>query len=74
MCEICKRNIVHDSRCPNYKPPKAKYYCFYCGEGIFPGEEYIENLNGDYCHYDCINGVRDLLEWLGFEIETMEDV
>ena len=72
MCDFCRQNPCH-SRCPNYKPPRAKYYCSYCGEGIFPGEEYIEKLNGDHCHYDCINRIRDLLGWLGFEIETMED-
>lgn len=48
-------------------------YCSSCGESIFDGEEYIENLNGEYRHYDCFYGMRDLLEWLGYEIKTTEE-
>ena len=44
-----------------------------CGNGIYDGEEYIENDNGECRHYDCFTGMRDLLEWLGYEIKTMED-
>lgn len=62
----------HDSRCPNYTPPKATHYCSSCGEGIYDGEEYIENINGEYRHYECFNGMRDLLEWLGYKTNTME--
>lgn len=73
MCKICGKSIGHDYRCPNYTPPKASHYCSSCGEGIYDGEEYIENLDGEYRHYDCFHGRRDLLEWLGFDIKTMED-
>lgn len=72
-CEICERDIGHDPLCPNYTPPKAIRYCSYCKEGIYCGEEYIENQDGDYQHYDCFCGMRNLLEWLGYEIKTMED-
>ena len=24
-------------------------------------------------HYECFNGMRELLEWLGVEIKTMEE-
>ncbi len=61
------------SRCPNYFSPKAIHYCSSCGDGIYDGEEYIENLNGEYRHYECFNGMRELLEWLGVEIRTMEE-
>lgn len=73
MCEICGRSVGHSYRCPNYTPPKASYYCSACGDGIYDGEEYIENLDGEYRHYECFNGMRDLLKWLGFEIKTMEE-
>ncbi len=43
-----------------------------CGEGIYDGEEYIENQNGEYRHYECFYGMKDLLEWLGYNIKTME--
>mgnify|MGYP002424049693 FL=1 len=72
MCEICGRMIDHDPRCPNYIPRKASHYCSSCGNGIYDGEEYIENLDGEYRHYECFHGMRDLLEWLGFEIKMME--
>lgn len=72
MCGICKKNPCH-FRCPNYSPQKSMYYCSSCGEEICEGEEYIENSNGGYCHYDCFHGMRNLLEWLGYEIKTMEE-
>lgn len=31
------------------------------------------NDNGEYRHYDCFGGMKDLLEWLGYEIKTMID-
>ncbi len=61
------------SRCPNYSHRKATHYCYSCDNEIYDGEEYIENLDGEYCHYECFNGMRDLLKWLGFEIKTMEE-
>lgn len=70
MCEICKHTsclIV----CPNFIPPKTSYYCSSCGEGIYDDEEYIENQNGEYRHYECFHGMRELLEWLGYKVKTM---
>lgn len=72
-CEICGKELIHDKRCPNYEQPKALHSCDYCGEGIYDGEEYIVNDNGDYRHYDCFYGIKDLLEWLGYEIKTMNE-
>lgn len=71
MCFICLQTPC-DSKCPNYAPPKSIRYCSICGEGIYEGEEYIENDFGDARHYDCFYGIRDLLEWFGYEIKTME--
>lgn len=45
MCEICIHTPCLVS-CPNYIPPKASHYCSSCKEGIYDGEEYIENQNG----------------------------
>lgn len=72
MCSVCHHSPC-DSRCPNYISPKAAHYCSICEEEIYEGEEYIENNDGDYRHYDCFYGIRDLLEWLGYEIKTMEE-
>lgn len=72
-CQYCMRYSGHHPSCPNYEPPKAKHYCDVCGEGIYEGEEYIVNDDGECRHYDCIRSTRDLLEWLGYEIKTMED-
>lgn len=72
MCSECRQDPCNP-RCPNYIPPKPSCYCSACGEGIYEGEEYIENTDGDYRHYDCFYGMRDLLEWLGYEVKTMEE-
>lgn len=72
-CEICGKTIGHDLRCPNYVPKKFIRRCSCCDHEIVEGEEYIENMDGEYRHYDCFHGIRDLLEWLGYEIMTMED-
>lgn len=72
-CEFCMRTSGHHVKCPNYAPTKTNKYCSICREGIFDGEEYVENELGDYRHYDCFNGMRDLLEWLGYKVKTMEE-
>lgn len=72
LCDLCQQSPCR-FQCSNYKPTVQIYYCSYCGEGIYNGEEYIESLSGEYCHYDCIHGIRDLLEWLGHEVKIMED-
>ena len=72
MCDICG-HIPCVSRCPNYIAPKTSHYCHVCGEGIYDGEEYIKNDDGEYAHIDCFDGMRDLLEWLGYSVKTMDD-
>lgn len=54
-------------------PPKAYVMCSYCCNGIYDGEEYIRSLDGEYRHVDCFCGTRDLVEWLGAEIKTMDE-
>lgn len=73
MCDLCLQNPCVDPRCPNYIPPKVTHHCSICGEGIYEGDEYIQNNDGEYRHYECFHGIRDLLEWLGYEVKTMED-
>lgn len=72
LCDLCRKDPCR-LRCPNYHPPKTTFYCSSCGDGIYDGEEYIENQDGEYRHYECFHGMRDLLEWLGFDIKTMEE-
>ena len=71
MCQLCN-SYPCDSRCPNHIL-KATLYCSSCGEGIQDGEEYIENEDGECMHWDCFRSMRDLLEFLGYEILTMEE-
>lgn len=71
-CEYCNGVINHHPQCPLYIPPKATHYCSICDQGIYEGDEYIVNDDGDYRHYECFYGMRDLLEWLGYEIKIME--
>ena len=74
ICEICRQIPCHPS-CPNYVPPKAARYCSICDEGIYGGEDYIVNIDDEYAHYDCVTnlGCREMIEWLGGEVNTMED-
>ncbi len=61
------------SACPNFALRKPKRYCSVCDEGILDGEEYLINDDGEYRHYDCFCGMRDLLEWLGYKVKIMEE-
>ena len=54
------------STCPNYIPENTTHYCSICGNGIYNGEEYIRNDDGDYAHWECITGKKDLAEWLNY--------
>lgn len=74
---ICKYCFAidghHDNRCPNYIAPKSNYYCSVCNEGIYGGERYIENSQGDFAHWDCICGMYDLADFLEIEIKEMNE-
>ena len=72
-CEYCGQYITHHPRCPLYIPSKATHHCSACGERIYDGEEYIENDKGEFRHYECFYGMKELLEWLGYDIKTMDD-
>ena len=71
-CEYCGQYTNHNLYCPNYEPPKAFHYCSICSEGIYNGEKYIENDNGDYAHWECVDYGKDLVEFLGYEIREMD--
>ena len=71
MCEICKHTPCLVA-CPNYIPPRASCYCSICREGIYDGERYIENDFGEYGHEDCFKNMPQLLNWLGYKVDTME--
>lgn len=72
MCDICNRSPCHP-RCPNYVSPKSSYYCSICGDPILNEEEYVINEDRDYRHYECFCGMRDLLEWLGYDVKRMNE-
>ena len=72
MCSICGHEHCA-KRCPNYIPPRVRYYCSICSEGILNGEEYIINDNDEYAHWDCVDYANGLVKFLGYEIKTMED-
>lgn len=72
MCRVCGFDKC-SSNCPNYIALKAQHYCSICGNGIYDGEEYIMNEDGEYRHFDCFYGLKELLSWLGYEVKIMED-
>lgn len=47
--------------------------CVICGDGIQIGEEYIVNSINEYAHFDCVDYSRDLVKFLGYKIDYMED-
>ena len=57
--------------CMNHK--KISHYCYICSEGIYDGEEYIENDYGEYAHWECVNYGRDLVKFLRYEIKEMDE-
>ena len=71
MCFYCLQAKCPPG-CPNYEPPETSLYCNICGEGIYEGDEYITNDDKENVHWDCICYRRDLAEFLGYEIKTME--
>ena len=73
-CEYCLQICgKHELGCPLYIPPKSHLYCSICGEGIYDGEEYIENDIGEYAHWECVHYGKDLARFLGYDIKTMDE-
>lgn len=72
-CDICHRNIGHHSRCPMNAIVSSKHVCVVCNDPLLHGEEYIVNTTGEYAHWECISGRKDLLEFLEFEIKRYEE-
>ena len=72
-CKYCNGNGYHHPQCPSYSAPLAKHCCSICEEGIYDGEEYIENDCGECAHWDCVSYGRDLAKFLGYEIKEMDD-
>lgn len=71
-CEYCYGiGGRHDYRCPLAPEPKFSHYCSICGEGIYDGEECIENDDGEFIHLNCPT-VRETVEFLGYDVKTME--
>ena len=69
-CEYCKCEVEHLSSCPNADEPIYEHECSICGEGIYEGEQYVLNDDGEYAHYDCPS-MKELIDFLGYEILTM---
>ena len=72
MCGVCRHEPCVP-RCPNYVPPEADRFCEICGEGIYEGEECIENDKGECIHFECVQGIRSLLEWLGYDVKYLNE-
>lgn len=68
-CEICQHEN-HIVGCPYYEG-KHLSHCDVCGEFIYEGEEYLENNGGDPVHLECIQGIRWLIDWLGYEVKEV---
>lgn len=69
-CFYCHQDYSHHPRCPLAPERKSYRKCELCGEGIYEGDEYIKNDNGEYAHYDC-STTRELIEFFGYELKIM---
>lgn len=47
------------------------YYCSICGKPIQRSEEYLVNSKEECIHFACIESLRQLLRWLGYEVKEM---
>ena len=72
ICSECRSNPCL-RRCPNYIAPSVRHHCSICGDGIDSGEEYIRNDDNEYAHWECFYGMKHLLDWLGYELEIIEE-
>ena len=73
MCEICHQ-IPCVPGCPNYeRPHKTGERCYFCNDYICVGDDYIVNWLGMAAHYQCMSSTKDELEWLGYEVKTMDE-
>nr|DAV83516.1 MAG TPA: zinc-ribbon domain protein [Caudoviricetes sp.] len=70
MSQVCRNNI-YDQICS--EPTTTNKKCSLCGEYINVSDEYVENYAGDFAHYECVGCSSSVLEWLGYEVRTMED-
>lgn len=72
MCDICRFTPCR-SGCSNAEPKSSGEACEFCGQDILIGEEYVKNIYGEFRHFDCYGGIKDLLDWLGFPVMVMEE-
>ena len=70
QCDVCGRINGHLRGCPEYEDEEIKpnHYCSICDECIYGGEEYIENDDGEYVHWECVDGKFSLADWLKIKI------
>lgn len=73
MCSICKQPKC-TPRCPNYISPIPKYVCPICNEGIYAGDEYVDNFSGEFAHLECLGqlSVKDILNWFDIDYRIYE--
>lgn len=69
-CTYCLQ-IPHHPRCPLAAEPQPYCYCSICGHGIYDGEEYVRNDDGEFVHLDCLT-VREMVEFLGHKVEIVD--
>lgn len=64
---------INCGRCPDYSPADTKFICSICDYGIYQGDYYVENKNGEFAHYECLDSVREVLEFADLYIKEMDE-
>lgn len=73
MCSVCLKTPCHPA-CPNAEEPKPVMLCM-CGNGIYTGDQYLEDINGKYHCMECLKEmeVSDILKLAGLELSKVEE-
>lgn len=74
MCEICRSSPCL-ALCPNAPEPPRVHTCDRCGEGIYAGDKFLKEPDGDIICECCLDNMTtdDLLKELGLSLEVAEE-
>ena len=71
-CGVCEYDYGICAGCPNCNESVPKEICSICGEGIYSGEDYVENDYGGIAHWECVYYRDELEKFFDIKIKTMD--
>lgn len=72
MCSICLHAPCLTG-CPNAPEQMPKYTCSICGYGIYPGDKYLDGVDGEICE-NCLDDMTttELIKLFGEDWKTYD--